>query len=131
MDYTAIAAWSTLCAVIVALALGVYPIWKARAEKRAQDANERKRADNLRVRLIGVIDRIETAPAIKYFEELKALVPMATTLTVDEQYAVEGLYLVMCLTSGWPTQITDPAVQDIAVKARDTSTIIRSHYQMQ
>ena len=131
-DYTSVVtAWATVAAVVVALALGVYPIWKGRAEKRLRDADDRKRADNLRVRMIGVVDRIETAPAIKYFEELKALFPMATSLTAEEQYAAEGLYLAMCSTPGWPAQLTDPAVQDISVKARDTSTVIRQHYQIE
>ena len=35
VDYNALTAWGTLGAVVVALALGVYPILKERKDKRA------------------------------------------------------------------------------------------------
>ena len=106
MDYNAITAWGTLGAVLAALGLGAYPIWKDHFDRRAV-------AGNIRVQLLLILSKIEikcvrrlaTADSSflierkerDQFAKLQALYPQATLLTRKEQNSVGRVYILVSM----------------------------------
>jgi len=104
IDNNALTAWGTLSAVIVALGLGVFPIWKERMEKRAAARIIREQIGALlypvMVNCMAFRSTKEQLYALKpldreYLSELRTLCPSVVKLTAKEGEGVRQLYLVM------------------------------------
>ncbi|MGA2766482.1 MAG: hypothetical protein ABSG17_24320 [Spirochaetia bacterium] len=134
IDYNALSAWGTIVAAVVALGLGVYPVWKERLEKRAM-------ARNIRQQLLALL----TSMGIKYrvslstvarsllvtnkepnqLSELRALYPHATLLTPKERSLVAAVYLVMSVAHNFD-RIEAGALVDLEKAVREAENGLRA-----
>jgi hypothetical protein len=134
MDYNALTAWGTLGAVVVALALGVVPIWRERRDKIVMARSIRLQVftllETLSVRCRDWQSRADPAfspdpESREALAELRATLPQLTLLTNSERVAVGAVYHLLSVRQN--VGLVDRQIIDMLSKAVEKAKGIVEH----